>query len=324
MTGVLEQPVETVGPPQWLSGAPVAGWSARAGAIAVDLLAGIGVLAVVLLTLLSAPRYGWLWWLCAVLAGLIILAMAVNRIVVPALTGWTVGRALFGIELVHRDGSRPGAGRLLVRDIAHLADTVPPLGWLWPLWDPRGRTFADVLTGTEARRVTPVGPDLRRLVAVGLAGAAALALVIAGLGYFAVFRPERAVAQARAQIAEAGPKIIAQVLSYGAGSVDQDFARARDLVTEGYRPQLVAQQEAVRKAGPVDNEYWTTNSAVLSATPDKAEMLLLMHGQRGAADKQRLITATLRVSFDRSAGGDKWQVSNITVLAAPNTARQAR
>jgi len=96
-----------------------------------------------------------------------------------------------------------------------------------------------------------------------------------------------------------------------------DFERARGLVTEAYRPELVAQQDAVQKAGPVDNDYWVTNSAVLSASGDRAQMLLLMQGQRGSGEKQRLITATVRAGFEKSAAG-QWQVSSITVLARPN------
>ena len=73
----------------------------------------------------------------------------------------------------------------------------------------------------------------------------------------------------------------------------------------------------MRKAGPVDNDYWSTNSAVLSNTADHAAMLILLQGQRGAADKARLITATVRVNFEKSAA-DQWQVADLTVLARPN------
>ena len=66
-----------------------------------------------------------------------------------------------------------------------------------------------------------------------------------------------------------------------------------------------------------------TNSAVLSNTQDRAVMLLLMHGQRGAAPKQRLITATVEVDFEKSAHG-QWQISNLSVLAKPNTAKQGQ
>jgi len=84
---------------------------------------------------------------------------------------------------------------------------------------------------------------------------------------------------------------------------------------------LTAQQDSVRKAGPADNDYWVTNSAVLSNTQDRAVMLLLMQGQRGAAPKQRLITATVQADFEKSANG-RWQISNLAVLAKPNPARQ--
>ena len=321
MTELLEQIVEI---DESAESAPVgttAGWPTRAAAFSIDVLCGVAVLAVVLLTMWAAPRQGWLWWLCAVLAGLLVLAVAVNRIVLPALTGRSLGRSLFGIELVRRDGTRPGVGRLLARDLAHLLDTVPPIGWFWPLWDARGRTLADIAARTEVRRIDEGGapvPQRRRRAAAILAGSAVLALVVAALGYFTVYRPEQAVERARAQIAAEGPAIVSQVLSYGANSSREDFARAQQLVTDGYRPGLVAQQEAISKAGPVDNEYWSTNSAVLSATPDRAEMLMLMHGQRGAGEQQRLITATLRVTFEKPA--DRWQVSNIVVLTQPNNA----
>jgi len=129
------------------------------------------------------------------------------------------------------------------------------------------------------------------------------------------------VEQTRQQIAVQGPKIVGDTLSYAVASIDADFARARSLVTDGYRPQLIAQQDAVRKAGPVDNDYWVTNSAVLTNTENRAVMLLLMQGQRGAAPKQRLITATVQADFEKSANG-QWQISNLSVLAKPNPARQ--
>ena len=120
-----------------------------------------------------------------------------------------------------------------------------------------------------------------------------------------------------------GPQIVEATLSYSAANVDKDFERARSLVTDGYREQLVTQQNAVRKAGPVDNDYWVTNSAVLTNTSDHAQMLLLMQGQRGAAPKQRLITATVQADFEKSPNG-QWRVANIAVLAKPNSVKQGQ
>jgi len=298
-------------------------WLARAGAFAIDVLFGAGVLATALLVA-TAALSGWLRWLCIGVGAVVCLAMAVNRLLLPAVTGWSMGRSVFGIAVVGRDGSSVGPWRLLVRDLAHVLDTAALfIGWLWPLWDPRSRTFADLLTRTEVHRVDDEHPEHRRLTAAVLAVAAVIALAGAGLGYLAVYRHQLAADQAREQIAVQGPKIVEDMLSYAPVTLQADFTRAQSLVTDGYRPQLVAQQEAVRKAGAVDNAYWVTNSAVLSSSTDRAVMLLLMQGQRGAPPNQRLITATVRVNFDKSATG-QWQVSDLSVLAKPNPARQGQ
>ncbi|WP_431235648.1 RDD family protein [Mycolicibacterium psychrotolerans] len=301
-----------------------AGWWARAGAFVVDVFFGLGVVITCLLVAWTAPLRGWLWWVAVALAGVVFLAVAVNRLLLPAITGWTLGRSLAGIVVVGRDGTPVGPWRLLARDLAHLIDTAAIfLGWLWPLFDSRGRTFADLLTRTEVRRVEGERPNRRRLAGVVLALLAVVAACATALAYFSVYRPELAVEQARQQLAVDGPRIVSQMLSYDVTSIDNDFARARGLATDAYRPQLVAQQDAVRKAGPVDNDYWVTNSAVLTNTRDKAVMLLLMQGQRGEAPKQRLITATVRVNFERSAAG-QWQVANLSVLAKPNPAGEPK
>lgn len=317
---------DVVEPPDQAPAGVPASWSSRAGAFVVDVFFPTGVAITCLLVAQSASLsgVGWLRWGAAALAGVMILAMAVNRLLLPSITGWTLGRSLAGIVVVARDGAQVGPIRLLVRDLAHLLDTASLfLGWLWPLWDSRGRTFADLITRTEVRRVDGERSNRRRLAGMLLAVLALLAGAATALGYFGVYRPELAIEQARQQLAVQGPKIVQQMLSYDVASIDNDFARARGLVTDGYRPQLIAQQDAVRKAGPIDNDYWVTNSAVLTNTRDRAVMLVLMQGQRGEAPKQRLITATVRVNFERSAGG-QWQVANLSVLAKPNPAGEAK
>ena len=74
------------------------------------------------------------------------------------------------------------------------------------------------------------------------------------------------------------------MLTYDAKSLKDDFARARSLTSDKYRPELVKQQESVQKGHPVVNEYWVTDSTVLSAAPDRATMLLFMQGHRGGDD----------------------------------------
>ena len=157
----------------------------------------------------------------------------------------------------------------------------------------------------------------RRTVTV-IAAAGVLATVAAAAGYLGVYRQELAVAQAREQIAVQGPKIVAELLTYKAASLQEDFSRAQSLVTDGYRPTWTAQQDAIRKAGAVDNDYWVTNGAVLNSSKDRATMLLLLQGQRGIAKTQRFISASVRANFEKSSSGD-WKVADLTVLTAPNS-----
>jgi Mce-associated membrane protein len=83
---------------------------------------------------------------------------------------------------------------------------------------------------------------------------------------------------------------------------------------------LIAQQQAVEKAGATTNEYWAVSSAVLPATPeatDRASMLMAMQGQRGVDPKDlKFITATVRVDFEKSSDG-QWRVANLIVLKQP-------
>nr|WP_280832695.1 RDD family protein [Mycolicibacterium frederiksbergense] len=295
----------------------LASWPSRAGAFGIDVLPGAGLIATLAILAWSAPLYGWLWWVCTVAAAVVIGALLVNRVWLPAATGWSFGRSVFGIRVVAQTGDA-GLLRLLLRDLAHLLDTAAVfIGWLWPLWDSRHRTFADLLTRTEVHRVDRPEHDVRRRAGAALLVAALLSAVVAGLGYLAVYRQDRAVDQARSQIAEQGPRIVEQMLSYGVDSVDPDFTRAQSLVTENYRPQLVAQQDAVRKAGPTTNDYWAVSSAVLpGVTKTQAAMLLALQGQRGTnAEDLKFITATVRVEFQKS--GDHWLVDNLTVLKRP-------
>jgi Mce-associated membrane protein len=294
---------------------------ARAGAFSVDVLLGVAVIATMVLLWQTTPVRGWLWWLCTVVAAVAFVLMAVNRLVAPTISGWSLGRALFGIAVRMRDGSPPGLGRLILRDLAHLADTAALLiGWLWPLWDRRGRTFADLLLRTEVREADPPRRDVRRPVAAALIAATLLCAVGVGLSYLTVYRHSRAIDAARAQIATEGPRIVEQMLSYNVDTLQQDFAHAQSLTTDAYRSQLIAQQQAVQKAGATKNEYYAVSSAVLPTpqeTADHMSMLLAMQGQRGTDPKTlKFITATVRVDFDKTSDG-RWRVANLIVLKKP-------
>lgn len=317
MTAVLDVTPETVAD-ESVPERPTASWLARAGAFSVDVLLGLAVIATMALLTLSAPQRGWLWWVLTGAAAVVFLAMAVNRLALPAIIGWSLGRALFGIAVRRPDGAPVGITRLALRDLAHLLDTAALfIGWLWPLWDRRRRTFADLLLRTEVLKVDRPHRDIRRPAAVALIAATLLCAAGVGLSYLVVYRHDRAVDDAHSQIATEGPRIVEQMLSYNVDTLQQDFSHAQSLTTDAYRPQLIAQQQAVQKAGATKNEYWAVSSAVLSATPKHASMLLAMQGQRGADPNDlKFITATVRVDFDKQGDG-QWRVANLIVLKKP-------
>ena len=55
------------------------------------------------------------------------------------------------------------------------------------------------------------------------------------MNYLVVYRHERAVDQARQQIAEQGPRIVEQMLTYSVATLKDDFERAQTLATDSYR-----------------------------------------------------------------------------------------
>jgi Mce-associated membrane protein len=306
-TNVQESPRDALAP-----------WHVRVTAFIVDVLPGIAVITTMDLVSLAVPTRGVWWWLSVSALGAVILLMLVNRLLLPAIVGNSLGRALVGIAVTRRDGEAPGPWTLLLRDVAHLLDTVSIVGWLWPLWDSRHRTFADMLTRTEARPVAPdqSPADIRRWTAIAVLGAAALCLGGAALSYSVVYSQERASDQTRAQLATEGPKIVARMLTYDPKSLQDDFTRARSLATDKYRGQLAAQQDLVQKGNPVINEYWVSDSSIESASPDRATMLMFMQGRRGVAPQERYITATVRVGFAKN-GDSGWRVDDLTVLTKP-------
>nr|CRL71438.1 RDD domain-containing protein [Mycolicibacterium komanii] len=317
LTAAHEAPVDPVAADRAVD-EPVAAWSARVGAFAVDVLIGFAVLATLAVVSLTAPQRSSLWWGYLVAMGVVVLAIAVNRLVLPAVLGFSLGRALFGIAVRKRDGSTVGVWRLLLREVAHLLDTAALLiGWLWPLWDRRRRTFADLLLRTEVRPVPPPERNVRKLTAIVLIVATLACAAAVAVSYWVVYRHERAVDETRQQIAEQGPRIVEQMLSFKRDTMGEDFARAQTLTTDAYRDQLIAQQKAGQDAGVSSNEYWAVSSAVLKATPDTAEMLMAMQGQRGDnPDDLKFITATVQVQFSKSGDG-QWKVADLTVLKRP-------
>lgn len=318
MTSVVET-TETTPAIEDVPPITLAPWYIRAGAFVIDVVPAAAVVATTALVTLMMPLRSTWWWVCVSVGGLVILAAAVNRLLLPTVSGWSLGRAFFGIAVVRSDGAAVGPWRLMLRDLAHVLDTASVLvGWLWPLWDLRRRTIADLLVRTEVRRVAADRRpgNIRRLTAGALLTAGLLCVGGAAMGYLVVYLRDEVVDDARAQIATRGPKMIAEMLTYDPKSLRDDFAHARSLTTDKYREHLARQQEAVEKAHPVINEYWVTNSAIQSATPDRATMLVFMQGRRGAAPDERYITATVQATFAKGPG-DQWRVDDLSVLTKP-------
>ncbi|MBW0016329.1 MAG: RDD family protein [Mycobacterium sp.] len=318
MTVVVDEKRSTAAIPE---SPPVglAPWHIRAAAFAVDVLPGAAVFATMALVSFTVPARGAWWWVSVSVLGAAILLTLVDRLLLPAITGWSLGRALFGIAVSGCDGTPTGPWRLLVRDLAHLLDTAGALvGWFWPLWDSRRRTFADMLVRTEVRLVDPDRrpAGVRRWSAVAVLSAAGICLAGAGLSYAVGYAQDRATDRTRAQIAVQGPKIVAQILTYDPNTLEDDFKRALSLATNKYRGELAAQQDEVKKGQPVSNEYRSIDSSIQSASPDRATMLLFMDGRRGAPPNERIITATLRVTFVKDRD-DQWRVDALDVLAKP-------
>jgi Mce-associated membrane protein len=325
VTLVVEKP-ETTPATEEASSTQLAPWQLRAGALAIDVMPAVAVVATMALVALMVPLRSTWWWLLVSVAALAVLLAAVNRWLLPVVTGWSLGRALSAITVVRPGGAAAGPCRLLVRDFAHVLDTASVLvGWLWPLWDSRRRTFADLLLRTEVRRVEPERRPgaIRRLVA-GVTLTAAFACVAGtGLGYFAVYSREQATDQTRAQLAIQGPKMVAQMLTYDPASLHDDFAHAQSLTTDKYRAELVRQQETVEKAHPVINEYWVTESAIQAATVDRATMLVFMQGRRGAPPDERYISATVRAAFAKGTDA-RWRVDDLIVLTKPKSSQDGK
>jgi Mce-associated membrane protein len=324
VTALVEQATDSNVEPAVDGPAPnaLARWHIRAAAFAVDVLPGLAVIVTMALVWLSVPAQGPWWWASLSVLVAATLATMANRAILPAYLGWSLGRALLGIEVVQSDGSTVGLGRLMLRELAHLLDTLSVfVGWLWPLWDSRRRTFADLLLRTEVRCVaaTRRPANIKRHTAIVAGAAVALCVAGAAVSVFAIYLPDRAADQTRSEVNQQGPKIVAQMLTYDPKSLQQDFARARSLTTDKYRPELVKQQESVQKGHPAINEYWVTDSTVLSADRNNATMLLFMQGHRGGGDQERFITATVRVSLAKGNDGH-WLVDNLDVVTKPRPA----
>lgn len=86
-------------------------WRTRATALAIDLLPGLAVMASVGMLALCFPS-GSVWrWIATGIAGLVFLTAAANRILLPAVAGWSLGRAFTAAKAVGDDAEANPPGR---------------------------------------------------------------------------------------------------------------------------------------------------------------------------------------------------------------------
>lgn len=66
--------------------------------------------------------------------------------------GNTPGMESFELEIWTSDGNRPGYLQVLWRHILSIILAFLPITYLWPFFDPKGRTVHDILSGTVIMR----------------------------------------------------------------------------------------------------------------------------------------------------------------------------
>lgn len=85
--------------------------------------------------------------------GLLLLAalgwQIYNRWITAGRTGQSLGKRVLKIKLVAEATGQPiGPLNAFLRDLVHILDGLVYIGYLWPLWDEKRRTFADMLMKT--------------------------------------------------------------------------------------------------------------------------------------------------------------------------------
>jgi hypothetical protein len=83
---------------------------------------------------LMLAAFGWQWY---------------NRWLIGGRTGQSMGRRVMRTKLVAEVNGQPiGAVNAFLRDLLHVLDGAAYIGFLWPLWDEKRQTFADMIMNT--------------------------------------------------------------------------------------------------------------------------------------------------------------------------------
>lgn len=87
----------------------------------------------------------------------------------------TAGKALAGIRVIGADGEPLGIGKSAGRSVLYLASSIFNLGFLWALFDAKGRAWHDL--AVDSRVVFDAPPSENRLMALRAAACVCLALL---------------------------------------------------------------------------------------------------------------------------------------------------
>ncbi len=83
---------------------------------------------------LMLAAFGWQWY---------------NSWLIAGRTGQSLGKRVFRTKLVAEVNGQPiGPINAFLRDLLHILDGAAYLGYLWPLWDAKRQTFADMIMKT--------------------------------------------------------------------------------------------------------------------------------------------------------------------------------
>jgi hypothetical protein len=75
--------------------------------------------------------------------------IAYNRWLTAGRTGQSLGKRVTKITLIGEETNAPiGTKNAFIRDLVHILDALTVIGYLWPLWDDKSRTFADQIMKT--------------------------------------------------------------------------------------------------------------------------------------------------------------------------------
>ena len=171
------------------------GWLPRAGAFAFDVIIPLSVAAVPLVLIPAARKPAWLFWLCIGVAVGVLFAMAVNQLVLPAITGWS-GAVVVRHRCRHSHRRTGEPWLLILRDMAHVFGhrvtvrglALAAVGFARQnVRRPSSPNRGPAGHRRGAAESTPAGPVA--------CGGAAIAVVVGGLGFQEVYRTQKAVEQ---------------------------------------------------------------------------------------------------------------------------------